>query len=70
MTEPSETVTEPSEYAEAGVPHYWIVDVAPPVSLLSFRRTNELGYVDEGDTTGTFRTSSPCPPTIQVDRLR
>ncbi|RDI51837.1 Uma2 family endonuclease [Nocardia mexicana] len=66
----TDTVTKPSEYAEAGIPHYWIVDTTPPVSLLAFRRTDELGFVDEGETSGTFRTASPCPLTIQVDRLR
>ncbi|WP_280268810.1 Uma2 family endonuclease [Nocardia wallacei] len=66
----TDTVTKPSEYAEAGIPHYWIVDLTPPVSLLVFRRTDELGYVDEGETTGTYRTGSPCALTIEVDRLR
>ena len=66
----TDTVTTPSEYAEAGVAQYWIVDLTWPVSLLSLRRTDELGYVDEGEATGVFRTSSPCALTIRVDELR
>lgn len=57
------------EYADAGIPHYWILDLTPPVSLLAFCLTDELGYVDNGEVTGTFATNSPCPLTIRLDRL-
>ncbi|MFD6158601.1 Uma2 family endonuclease [Nocardia sp. NPDC060256] len=58
-----------SEYADAGIPHYWIIDMSPPLSLLAFRLIDELGYVDEGEVTDVFTTTSPCPLTIQLDRL-
>ncbi|MBV7706606.1 Uma2 family endonuclease [Nocardia nova] len=65
----TDTVTKRSEYAEAGIAHYWIIDLNEPLSLLVFRLTEELGYVDEGEATGTFRTTSPCPLTIELGRL-
>lgn len=29
-------ILKPAEYAEAGIPRYWIVDVDPPTTLLSY----------------------------------
>ncbi|MFF3222203.1 Uma2 family endonuclease [Nocardia suismassiliense] len=62
-------VMKRSEYADAGIPHYWIIDLSPPLSLLAFRLTEELGYVDEGEMTDVFTTTSPCSLTIQLNRL-
>ncbi|WP_063047401.1 Uma2 family endonuclease [Nocardia pseudovaccinii] len=58
-----------SEYADAGIPNYWIIDLTRPISLLSLRLTDELGYVDDGEMTGTYTTTSPCPLTIQLNQL-
>jgi Uma2 family endonuclease len=33
----TDTVTKPSEYAEAGIPEYWVVDLDLPVTLRCFR---------------------------------
>ncbi|WP_433682516.1 Uma2 family endonuclease [Nocardia sp. CA-119907] len=57
------------DYADAGIPHYWIIDLDSPVSLLPLSLTEELGYVDNGEVTGTYTTTSPCPLTIQLDQL-
>ncbi|WP_433198814.1 Uma2 family endonuclease [Nocardia sp. CA-107356] len=62
-------VTKRSEYAEAGIPHYWIIDPTTPLSLLPFVLTDELGYVDNGEVTGEFTTNSPWPLTIRLDQL-
>jgi Uma2 family endonuclease len=29
----TDTVTQPAEYADAGIPTYWIIDLDPPVTL-------------------------------------
>ncbi|WP_308163449.1 Uma2 family endonuclease [Nocardia alni] len=54
------------EYADAGIPNYWIVDLTSPVSLLPYRLTEELGYVDDGETTAKYTTDAPCSLTIDL----
>jgi Uma2 family endonuclease len=57
------------EYADAGIPNYWVIDLSEPVSLLPLRLTEELGYVDDGEVTGTYSTRSPCPLVVDLGRL-
>jgi hypothetical protein len=58
------------EYADAGILHYWIVDIEPPVSLLACHLAGEFGYADGGAVTGTFSTPAPFPVEIDLDALR
>jgi len=58
-----------SEYADAGIPHYWIVALDGPVSLIACHLAGEFGYVDGGATTGVFRTTEPFPVEIDLDAL-
>jgi Uma2 family endonuclease len=58
-----------AEYADAGIPHYWIIDVDEPVSLIARHLAGEFGYVDGGAVTGVFRTSEPFPVEIDLDAL-
>jgi Uma2 family endonuclease len=62
-------VLKRSEYADAGIPHYWIVDIDPPASLLACHLAGEFGYADGGAVTGTFSTSAPFPVEIGLDAL-
>jgi Uma2 family endonuclease len=57
------------EYADAGIPHYWIVDIDPPVSLLACHLAGEFGYDDGGAVTGTFTAAAPFPVEIDLDTL-
>lgn len=57
------------EYAEAGVPYYWIVDLEPPVSLLACHQAGEFGYADDGEFTGTFRSTQPFPFEFDLNTL-
>jgi Uma2 family endonuclease len=52
------------EYADAGIPHYWIVDLDEPVSLTACR-----GYEDADAVTGTFATDVPFPVKLDLDAL-
>jgi Uma2 family endonuclease len=57
------------EYADAGIPYYWIVDIDPPISLVSCRLTAGFGYQDSGAVTGEFTTSEPFPIKMRLDQL-
>ncbi|MDN5858010.1 MAG: Uma2 family endonuclease [Pseudonocardia sp.] len=65
----TDNVLKRSEYADAGIPHYWILDVTEPVSLLACHLAGEFGSVDSGSVTGTFTTDTPFPVTIDLDAL-
>ena len=66
----TDLIAKRADYADAGIPHYWIVDLDEPVSLVACRLAGDLGYVDGGAITGTFRTAEPFPVAIDLDALR
>jgi Uma2 family endonuclease len=58
------------EYADAGIPHYWIVDITEPVSLVACHLAGDFGYQDGEAVTGEFTTTtSPFPVSLRLDRL-
>jgi Uma2 family endonuclease len=65
----TDRVVKRGEYADAGIPHYWIIDLAPPVSLLVCRQAGEFGYADGGECTGTVVVTEPFPVEIDLDAL-
>ncbi|NUT51154.1 MAG: Uma2 family endonuclease [Saccharothrix sp.] len=62
-------VIKRGEYADAGIGHYWIIDLARPVSLVACHLAGEFGYQDAGDVTGEFTTSVPIQVTLRLDGL-
>jgi Uma2 family endonuclease len=64
-----DTVTKHGEYADAGIPHYWIVDLDDRPSLIACHRAGEFGYADAPPVTGTFTTEDPFPVRLDLDRL-
>ena len=64
-----DNVIKCGEYAEAGIPNYWIIDVDDPVSLVECRLAGDSGYQDNGAVTGVFTTSAPFPVRIDLNRL-
>ena len=48
----TDTIMKPVEYAEVGIPHYWIVDLRPPVTLTTYRLIGQ-DYENFGEHTGT-----------------
>ncbi|WP_245822650.1 Uma2 family endonuclease [Lentzea waywayandensis] len=56
------------DYAEAGIPFYWIVDLDEPVSLTPLRLT-ERRYQEASAETGVYEAVEPFPCRIQMDRL-
>lgn len=64
-----DNVIKRSEYADAGIPHYWILDIAPPISLITCHLSEEFGYIDGGALTGQFRSTEPFDLHIDLDTL-
>jgi Uma2 family endonuclease len=65
----TDTVVKRGEYADAGIPCYWIVDIASPVALVVCRLTEGAGYRDAPAVTGRFRAVAPFPVELALDRL-
>jgi Uma2 family endonuclease len=57
------------DYADAGIPNYWIVDIDEPISLTACRLTEQFGYQDDQVATGIFRTDVPFPVEVDLSRL-
>jgi len=65
----TDNVMKRVDYADAGIPHYWIIDLDAPVSLVACHLAGELGYVDGGAATGVFSTTEPFPIRLDLDGL-
>jgi Uma2 family endonuclease len=63
-------VIKRGEYADAGIPHYWIVDLDQPVTLLACHLAGEFGYQDSGTGVGVFTTREPYELAVNLDQLR
>lgn len=64
-----DNVIKHGEYADAGIPHYWIVDLEPPLSLHVWHLAGEFGYQDSGTFTGRVSLADPFPVDLDLDRL-
>lgn len=62
-------VTKRVDYADAGIEHYWIIDIDEPISLVACHLTAEFGYVDDGAVTKTYTTKLPFEATVDLDGL-
>lgn len=62
-------VTKRGEYAGAGIPHYWMVDVRTLISVLACGLTEEFGYVDSAEASGRFSTTEPFAVDLDLDGL-
>ena len=58
-----------AEYADAGIPYYWILDLEP-AGAVSLRACHQAegtaGYVDYGAVANTYTTELPFPLTIDL----
>jgi Uma2 family endonuclease len=66
----TDNVIKRGEYADAGIPHYWIVDLTEPVSLVACHLAGAFGYADASAATGRFVTTEPFKVEIDLDALR
>ncbi len=58
-----------AEYADAGIPFYWMLDLDRPVSVTACHLAGELGYHDSGPVTATFVTAQPVPLRLDLTAL-
>jgi Uma2 family endonuclease len=65
----TDTVIKRSEYADAGIGTYWIIDLERPTSLVAAHMAGEFGYQDSGEVTGVFDASQPFPIRLELDAL-
>lgn len=65
----TDQVVKRDEYADAGIPHYWIVDIREPVSVTTFQQAGEFGYADGHEVTGVFRIAEPFPFEVELSGL-
>ncbi|MGH4018605.1 MAG: Uma2 family endonuclease [Pseudonocardiaceae bacterium] len=62
-------VIKRGEYADAGIPLYWIVDLDGLVTLTACHLAGEFGYQDASPVTGRFITTEPVPVSLRLDGL-
>ncbi|MFD9699680.1 Uma2 family endonuclease [Lentzea sp. NPDC059081] len=63
-----DSVTKPKEYAEAGIAHYWLVELGDPISLTAFELVDGI-YKLVGDCVGEVQLTRPAPLTFDLDAL-
>jgi Uma2 family endonuclease len=61
----TDTLVKPVEYAKAGIPYYWLIDLNDPLSLAAHHLAGDFGYQEAPAATGRFTTSEPF--SLQVD---
>jgi Uma2 family endonuclease len=57
------------EYADAGVPHYWIFELDVRPALVACHLAGEFGYVDAAPVSGIFTADEPFPVRLDLDQL-
>jgi Uma2 family endonuclease len=57
------------EYAEAGIPHYWLVDLDKPVTLTPYTLVDGNYEHVTGGTAGTVTIPRPVGITLTLDAL-
>ncbi|HEX5401862.1 MAG TPA: Uma2 family endonuclease [Pseudonocardiaceae bacterium] len=64
-----DNVIKLGEYADAGIPHYWILDLRPPTSMHVWHLAGEFGYQDSGTFTDQFSLMDPFKVDVDLGRL-
>jgi len=64
-----DTSHKPAEYARAGIPHYWVVDLDDPLSVTSYHLAGDLGYQEAPAVSKVLSVQEPFPVTIDLTTL-
>jgi hypothetical protein len=65
----TDNLVKRGEYADAGIPFYWIIDADAPISLVACHLAGSFGYQDGGTVTGVFESTEPFPLRVDLDAL-
>ncbi len=65
----TDRVVKHGEYADAGIPHYWIIDLRDNPQLTACHLAGEFGYVAAAPVEGTFTTTEPFAIQLMLDVL-
>jgi Uma2 family endonuclease len=68
-TQRTDSIVKHSEYADAGIGHYWITDLTDGPSLTAAHLGGEFGYVDAEPVKGVFETDTPFPARVDLTNL-
>ncbi|USX51772.1 Uma2 family endonuclease [Lentzea sp. HUAS12] len=61
-------VTKPTQYAKAGIAHYWLIELADPISLTAFELVDGIYELVE-DGVGEVKLTRPAPLSFDLDAL-
>lgn len=64
----TDRVVKPAEYADAGISHYWLIDLDAPVTLTGFLLVDGE-YEETIRTTGRVEVSAPAPVRFELATL-
>lgn len=65
-----DTVVKHHEYADAGIGHYWMIDLHDGPSLVSCHLAGEFGYQNAEPRRGIVAITEPFAAQIDLDALR
>jgi hypothetical protein len=68
-SERTDRVLKHSEYADAGIPHHWVVDLGEPDDRPPTTLAGAFGHADAGPVSGVFTATEPFPVRIDLDAL-
>jgi len=69
-SERTDYVIKRGEYADAGIPYYWVIDLQPSGSLTAFQLAGGFGYQEAGEFAGTFEIETPISVRLNLEDLR
>lgn len=70
-TKSADRVTKPYQYAKAGIPHYWRIELEPELLVATAALDTEARvYRPTGDFTEFLKVELPWPISFDLDRIR
>ena len=67
-SERTDRVTKPTQYAKAGIAHYWLIELDEPATLVAFELVDGV-YKPVEDGTGKIELSRPARMMFDLDAL-